>query len=116
MAKWISEAQTTELAGDSNDSDEEPMVNDRTACVPKWKPTTLAVLFGGKKQLASWLTLVEIDAESTLMQALAEAEEDLWPDDGEVEIPSDDKYNGWCCLSPNTIFVAKAGRVPKIFA
>ena len=52
MAKWISEAQAAELAGDSDDSDEEPMVNDHTACVPKWKPTMLAVLFSGKKQLA----------------------------------------------------------------
>ena len=71
----------------------QPMVNDRTAHVLRWKPTMLAVLFGGKKWLVSQLTPTAIDAESTLMQALAEAEEDLRPDDGEVEIPSDDKYN-----------------------
>ena len=27
------------------------------------------------------------------MQALAEVEEDKWPDDGEIEIPSDEEYN-----------------------
>jgi hypothetical protein len=37
----------------------------------------------------------EIDAESALMEALAEVQEDLRPDDGEVEIPSDEEYNGW---------------------
>jgi hypothetical protein len=29
-----------------------------------------------------------------LMQALAEVEEDEWPDDGEVEVPSDEELNG----------------------
>jgi len=29
------------------------------------------------------------------MQALAEVEEDEWLDDGEIEIPSDEEYNGW---------------------
>jgi len=37
---------------------------------------------------------MEINAESALMQALAEVEEDEWLDDGEIEIPSDEEYNG----------------------
>ena len=36
----------------------------------------------------------EINAEAVLMQALAELEEDERPDDGEVKIASEDKYNG----------------------
>ena len=39
--------------------------------------------------------LTEIDAESALMQALAKAQEDLQPDDGEVKIPQAEEYNGW---------------------
>jgi len=62
--------------------------------VVKWKQTTLAVLFGGQKQPPSQLMPTEIDAESALIQALAEAQESLWPDDGEVKIPSDEEYNG----------------------
>ena len=37
---------------------------------------------------------VEIDTKSALMQVSAEVEEDEWLDDGEIEIPSDEEYNG----------------------
>ena len=96
MAKWFGEAQAAELAEDSSDEGEmeEFVVNDHNSCILKWKPITLAVLFGGQKQLPSWLIPAEIDAESALMQALAEAEEDLPPDDGEIEFLSDEEYNG----------------------
>jgi hypothetical protein len=94
MAKWIGEARAAELAEDSSDGDDEPAVNDHNTRVVKWKQTTLAVLFGGQKQPPSRLVPAEIDAESALMEALAEAQEDLRPDDGEVEIPSDEEYNG----------------------
>jgi len=36
----------------------------------------------------------EIDAEAALMEALAEVEEDEWPDGGAVEVSSDEEYNG----------------------
>jgi hypothetical protein len=42
----------------------------------------------------SWLESAVIDAESELMQALAEIDEDKHPDDGVVEIHSDKKYIG----------------------
>jgi len=42
----------------------------------------------------SWLLPAEINAESELMQALAEIDEDERPDDGVVEIHSDDEYVG----------------------
>ena len=97
MAKWIAEAWAAELEEDSNDECEapEPAVNDRGGHIFKWKPMTLAILFGGQKQPPSRLSPAEIDAELALMQALAEVEEDEWLDDGEIEIPSDEEYNGW---------------------
>ena len=49
-----------------------------------------------KSQHPSPLAPTEIDAESTLMQALAEVaaeeEEDERPDNGEIEILSEDEY------------------------
>ena len=64
----------------------------------KWKPATLAILFNGQKKPPSWLSPTKIDVKLALMQALAEVEEDKWPDDGEIEIPSDEEYN---TMSPN---------------
>ena len=31
------------------------------------------------------------------MQALADVEEEEWPDDGAIEIGSDDAYDEWLC-------------------
>ena len=65
-------------------------------CATAWKPVTLAKLFGGQTKRPSPLVPAEIDAESALMQAFAEVEaetyEDTRPDDGAVEIVSDDEY------------------------
>ena len=36
----------------------------------------------------------KIDAKAALMEALAEVEEDEWPDDGAVEVSSEEEYNG----------------------
>jgi hypothetical protein len=52
------------------------------------------LLFGGEKPPRSRLPPEEVDAESRLMEALAELEEDERPDDGEVEIPSDEEFVG----------------------
>ena len=60
----------------------------------KWKPITLALLFGGKKLWWSRLPPEEVDAKSQLMEAPAEIEEDERLDDGEVEIPSDQEFVG----------------------
>jgi hypothetical protein len=92
MAKWIGEARAAELAEEDQDDDDITLVgNDRAS---KWKQTTLAVLFGGQKERASQLSPAEVDTESVLMEALAEAEEDERLDDGEVEIDSDDESVG----------------------
>ena len=97
MAKWITKAQAAELEKDSNDMWKvpEPAVNNHRGCIFKWKPMTLAILFGSQKQPPSWLSPVDFDAESALMQALAEVEEDEQLDDGEIKIPSDEEYDGW---------------------
>ena len=55
---------------------------------------TLAKLFGGQNKHPSWLLPAEIDAELELIQALAEIDEDEQPNDGAVEIHSDDEYIG----------------------
>ena len=54
----------------------------------------LALLFGGEKPPRSRLPPEEVDAESWLMEALAELEEDERLDDGDVEIPSDEEFIG----------------------
>jgi hypothetical protein len=97
MAKWIGEARDAELEEESDDDTEaDVVVNDRQRgnAAWKWKPLTLALLFSGEKQPQSRLPPEEIDAESRLMEALAELEEDERPDDGEVEIPSDEEFVG----------------------
>jgi hypothetical protein len=53
---------------------------------------TLTKLFRGQKECPSWLLPAEIDAESELMQALAEVDKDKCPNDGAVEIASEDEY------------------------
>jgi hypothetical protein len=88
MAKWITEARAAELDEESDDDDVIP-------CRPtKWKPVTLANLFGGQELLLSRPASTEIDAEAALMEALADANEDERLDDGAVEIESDEEYHG----------------------
>ncbi|KAJ7676328.1 hypothetical protein B0H14DRAFT_2656244 [Mycena olivaceomarginata] len=65
--------------------------------VPAWKAMTLQVLFGGaefaaekpRKRKPSKRAMEE---EEQLMEALANAEEDDVPDDGAIEIDSDEEY------------------------
>jgi len=91
MAKWIAEARAAELDKESDDDDIIPCSNARTT---KWKPVTLANLFGGQELLLLRPASTEIDAEAALMEALADADEDERLDDGAVEIGSDEEYHG----------------------
>ena len=93
IAKWIAEAWAAELDEESDDNDIIPCSNTHTT---KWKPVTLANLFGGQELLLSWPASTEIDVEAALMEALADADEDERLDDGAVEIRSDEEYHGWC--------------------
>lgn len=64
------------------------------AAVAAWKPTTLAALFGGVMARTSRLPAVEIDVEAALMEVLADIEEDARPDEGGIEIDSDEEFVG----------------------
>ena len=60
----------------------------------KWKHISLETLFGGTRPIpARSLQTMEEEEEAAMMQAMAEADEDERPDDGEVEIPSEDEYH-----------------------
>ena len=91
MARWIGAARDAECEDENNEDAELPEVlgNGRTAA---WKPVMLAKLFGGQNKCPSQQLPVEIDAESDLMEALANIDENKHPDDGAVEIPSEDEY------------------------
>jgi hypothetical protein len=91
MARWIGAARDAEREDESDEGAELPELlgNGRATA---WKPVTLTKLFGGQKEHPSQLVPAEIDAESELMQALAEVDEDERLDDGAVEIPSEDEY------------------------
>ena len=93
MAKWITEARAAELDEDSDDDDIIPTASGNTRPI-KWKPVTLANLFGNQELLLSQPASTEIDVEAALMEVLADADEDEWLDDGAVEIGSDEEYNG----------------------
>ena len=61
----------------------------------KWKHISLETLFGGTRPVParSLQTMEEEEEEAAMMQAMVEADEDERPDDGEVEIPSEDEYH-----------------------
>jgi hypothetical protein len=100
MAKWIGEAKEAERLERELDAEEEstelpestPLIMAR---LPAWKSMTLETLFGS----ATWPRTRKPSAqvmqeEEMLMQKLAEEAEDAIPDDGGIEIDSDDEYRG----------------------
>lgn len=93
-AKWISDTRTADRDAEDPDSDEQadttPHIPSR---LPTWKKITLRVLFGGaEKPRARKPSARVIQEEELLMQALAEELEDDVPDDGAIEIDSEDEY------------------------
>ena len=100
MAKWIAKAWAPELAEDSNDKSKVPEpATSASNCGGHifniLKPMMLVILFSGQKQPLLQLSHTEIAAKLALMQALAESEDNKCPDNGEIEIPLDEEYNGW---------------------
>ncbi|KAJ7092992.1 ribonuclease H-like domain-containing protein [Mycena belliarum] len=97
MAKWIGEAREAErtevqdLEEDvAEDVEDAPRIAKR---LPIWQPTTLKVLFGGAAKPRTRKASVQVmEEEEILMEALAEQAEDDIPDDGGIEIHSDDEY------------------------
>ena len=93
MAKWIAEAQAAKL---DKELDNDGIIPCSDTCPTKFKPVTVANLFGSQELLLSQPASTEIDVEAVLMEALADADKDKQLDDGEVEIGSDKEYHGWC--------------------
>jgi hypothetical protein len=94
MAKWIGEARAAEEA-EAKDSDDEivpemPSASGNQTRARQWAPMTLSQLFGGEVKHPKTRMQVQIDEEAELMEALAEAEEDAHPDDGEIENSGDE--------------------------
>ncbi|KAJ6603954.1 ribonuclease H-like domain-containing protein [Mycena sp. CBHHK59/15] len=99
MAKWIGDAKAAEreeTAEDSVRDEEDGGIPSRIpGRLPAWKPMTLLVLFGeAEKPRQRKPSARVMEEEEVLMQALAEADEDEIPDDGAVEIGSEDEYMG----------------------
>ncbi|KAJ7730528.1 ribonuclease H-like domain-containing protein [Mycena metata] len=83
LAEWIADAKSAETA-------ERAEAAER----PKWAPITLALLFGGaEKPRARKPSARVMEEEEMLMQALADEEEDAIPDDGAIEVNSDEEYS-----------------------
>ncbi|KAJ6560909.1 hypothetical protein B0H10DRAFT_2240271 [Mycena sp. CBHHK59/15] len=75
---------------DEADDDLTPRLPNR---LPAWKPMTLEVLFGGaEKPRARKLSTKVMEEEERLMEELADELEDQEPDEGAIEIDSDDEY------------------------
>ncbi|KAJ7429095.1 hypothetical protein FB451DRAFT_1425205 [Mycena latifolia] len=89
---WLCAASSEPPEGDRIDN-----ADAATAFINE-KDDYAAVFGGSTKKHAERLSQKEIEAEARLMVALAEAErqadedEDAQPDDGAVEIPSDEEY------------------------
>lgn len=62
----------------------------RAKC-PSSPPTPVIVVAASSSDPLWQLSPLEFDGKLALMQALAEVK---WLDNGEIEIPWDDKYNG----------------------
>ncbi|KAJ6471331.1 ribonuclease H-like domain-containing protein [Mycena sanguinolenta] len=66
---------------------------ERLAQNPTWKPITLAILFSrAEKPRAHKPSARDMEEEEILVQALADEEKDARPDDGAIEIDSDEEY------------------------
>ncbi|KAJ6622322.1 ribonuclease H-like domain-containing protein [Mycena sp. CBHHK59/15] len=97
-AKWVADAQAAERE-ELDESDSEDDTDDRLAPplpnrLPAWKSMTLQVLFGGaQKTRACKPSTRVLEEEEQLMQELADELEDRIPDDGAIEIDSDDEFH-----------------------
>ncbi|KAJ6607227.1 ribonuclease H-like domain-containing protein [Mycena sp. CBHHK59/15] len=93
MAKWIGDARAAERdeQDDTANVPEEtaPLVPNR---IPAWKPLTLKVLFGEAMPRKRKLSARLMEEEEILMEQLADAAEDDFPDDGAIEIDSDNEF------------------------
>jgi hypothetical protein len=91
MAKWIADARAAEREEHEEDGEGHPeeAVPKR---LPAWKPLTLETLFGEAKPRKRKPSVRVMEEEEILMEQLADAAEDEVPDDGGIEIDSDDEF------------------------
>ncbi|KAJ7864016.1 ribonuclease H-like domain-containing protein [Mycena leptocephala] len=91
MAKWIADARAAEREEHEEDDEGHPeeVVPKR---LPAWKPLTLETLFGEAKPRKRKPSVRVMEEEEILMEQLADAAEDEVPDDGGIEIDSDDEF------------------------
>ncbi|KAJ7195384.1 hypothetical protein GGX14DRAFT_377173 [Mycena pura] len=109
MAKWVgerrAEAAEKDLEDDDSDTNQEEdeeesemgeSIPTRLPRVKKWPKMTLAKLFKGRAAPPPRPTRAEIEeqAERDAADDAADAEEDNIPDDGGIEIASDEEYMG----------------------
>ena len=97
LALWMKKVQDAAEAENLDERDEVLQGLETQHCTStKWKPISLKTLFGGTKPVPTCLLQmmmeVEVEVEVAMMQAMVEADEDKRPDDGVVEIPSEDEY------------------------
>ena len=88
MARWIGEVRRIDEENDSDsDGDLDELLPVR-ACVKM----PLKVLFGRQEKRSITLRRELVDEEAALMEALADMDEDNQPDDGAIEIDSEEEY------------------------
>lgn len=93
MAQWIAKVREAEAAEEIEERDAAlQTIKSRRCSSVKWKPITLNNLFSGTKHKASRPSRTIEEEEEAMEQAMAEALEDERPDDGAIEINSDEEY------------------------
>ena len=93
MAQWIAKVREVEAAEEIEERDAAlQTIESRRRSSVKWKPITLDNLFGGTKHKASRPSRTIEEEEEAMEQAMVEALEDERPDDGAIEINSDEEY------------------------
>ena len=93
MAQWIVKAWEAEAAEDLEEWDAAlQMIESWHHSSIKWKPITLDNLFSSTKHKPAWCSRTIEEEEEAMEQAMAEALEDEWLDDGAIEIGSDEEY------------------------
>ena len=85
MAKWIAEARQDEEESDSDEDAPQPQI-----CA--YSKMTLQTLFGEQTKRSNRMPREVVNREAELMEALANAEEDEIPDDGAIEVDSEEEY------------------------
>lgn len=97
MAKWIGGERDTDILSDADSEPDDDIPAAPTLRIPaprvtKWAPCTLRTLFEGKTVVPKLREVLDTEfaIEAAYMEALADQEEDEYPDDGALEGSGDD--------------------------